>query len=118
MRITKPTALFLLVMLAVAAGERPSRLSRWSRIALAAATAGDVATSYGKPEGNPLLRGPGGQFGARGVSIKLGIIGTALVVEKIIERRHPDAARPLAIVNAATAVGVAAIAVRNGRISR
>jgi hypothetical protein len=118
MRISKPTALFLTLMLAITAGERPSRLTRWSRIALAAATAGDVATSYGKPEANPLLRGPGGNFGARGVSIKLGIVGAAFLVERVIVRRHPEIATPIAITNLAGAAMIGGVAARNARIPR
>lgn len=50
-----------------------------SLFAMAAASAMDAATSWGKPEGNSLLASTDGTFGAKGMSIKVGVAaGTVL----------------------------------------
>ena len=54
---------------------------------LVAASALDVHSSWGKPEGNPLLRGSGGRFDGKSLSIKLGISAGIFGGEYILTRR-------------------------------
>jgi hypothetical protein len=54
---------------------------------LVAASALDAHSSWGKPEANPLLRGSGGRFDGKSLSIKLGISAGILGGEYIMARR-------------------------------
>jgi len=54
---------------------------------LVAASALDAHSSWGKPEGNALLRGSGGRFDGKSLSIKLGISAGIVGGEYIVARR-------------------------------
>jgi hypothetical protein len=54
---------------------------------LVAASALDAHSSWGKAEGNALLRGSGGRFDGKSLSIKLGISAGILGGEYIMARR-------------------------------
>ena len=83
--------------------------------ALAAANVADARTSWNKSEGNSILAGSNGSFGARGVAIKGGVNGLWVVGQVIVLRRNPRY-RTLAIVNFAAASIFATLAYRNHEI--
>ena len=106
-------ALWLVVALATAdAGERMKTLARWSRIALVAASAADVASSYGHQELNPFLRSRDGRFGVRGVSIKLGVLGAWMLIQRRIGHEEPT----VVWSNFAASAVLGAVAARNWRV--
>ena len=94
------------------------RLFKASLGILAAGTAADAATSWGKMEGTPWLRDARGRFGARGLAIKGGIAGGVALGTWLIHRRHPGADRPLAVVNFAVGGSALALAVHNHGVRR
>jgi len=54
-----------------------------SQVALAGASAADLASSWGGQEANPLLRGTDGRFGTRGAAVKFGIVGGIIALERL-----------------------------------
>ncbi len=116
----KTLAIALLVCaLGRSAGPESSGRSRrtfwWSSVAvLVAASASDARTSWGQTELNPLLRGPDGRFGARGVEIKAALLGGTLVFQRLL-LRHRRIEVPLGIANLGVAGWTAAAAVHNVR---
>lgn len=87
----------------------------WKRslIAVAASQALDAASSYGMRELNPLLASPEERFGARAISIKLGATATIVVVESLIVKKYPGAARLLSRLNWSSAALTAGFAAHN-----
>ncbi len=86
---------------------------RWLRLSQAVLLVGngmDAASSWKKPELNPLL---GPQFGARGVSIKFSISLGAIFGQNRIIRRQPEMERPFTWANFAAGAGFAGVAIRN-----
>jgi len=81
--------------------------------ALAAASALDMHSSWGKREFNPLLRGLGGRFDTRGVAIKSSLVGTACGFEWLLLRKEPRLGNTLAGANLGLAAWMGGIAVRN-----
>ena len=75
-----------------------SRLWVVSCLALIAATSFDSASSWGKYEGNPLLRSSDGRFGAKGLMIKSAIGGGSLVPQ-ILFHKHRKMERVFTIAN-------------------
>jgi hypothetical protein len=102
--------------------EAPRKESRWkkawawSAAALMAATAADAATSMGGYELNPLLRGPGGQFGTRGMAIKLGVACAVIGAQYFLLKKKPEQAPYAFAANAAAAGLLSGVAVRNARL--
>ena len=93
--------------------------SLWaSQAALVAASVADAHSSFGGRELNPLLRGPEGEFGARGAAIKGAAVAVLLVTEYLVSRKHPRARRVLNRLNWIMAGGTAAIAARNYYVTR
>lgn len=89
-------------------------LPAWlSYVALAGATAADAASSWGKPETNGLLSGPGGRFGGRGLAIKGGLIGATITIELGAARHNRRARRAAELANYAAAAATTAAAVHN-----
>lgn len=84
-----------------------------SQVALAGASAADIASSWGKWEANPVLGH--GAFQGRQVAIKAGIIGGTLVFETILARKHPRYAKVFRWVNVGAAAGTGAVAIVNWR---
>lgn len=74
------------------------------------ATSLDAASSWGRPELHPLLRNSRGEFGARGLSIKLAIFGgVELAKWTMLRRGHRGVAmRSMSLAPAAAFGGVAA----------
>jgi hypothetical protein len=95
---------------------RPGR-NLWiaSVAALTAATVADGVTSWNKREGNRMLAGSGGTFGAKGVAIKGGV-NALWIVGQVVALRRNASHRTLALVNIAGASVLGAIAYRNSGI--
>ncbi|HXE15365.1 MAG TPA: hypothetical protein VN633_24785 [Bryobacteraceae bacterium] len=83
-----------------------------STVALLAATSLDAASSWGKYEGNPLLRSSNGTFGAQGVSLKFAIAG-AMLAPQLLFRKNRRATKFFTITNFAQAGMFTGIAVHN-----
>jgi hypothetical protein len=96
---------------------RPGR-AVWiaSIAALAAANVADAHTSWNKSEGNGILAGSNGSFGAKGAAIKGGVNGL-WVVGQVIWLRKNSRYHTLAFVNFAAASLFGALAYRNQGIS-
>jgi hypothetical protein len=74
-------------------------LYRWSVAILAASSAADVASSWRRPEANSVLAGPGSTFGVGSLAIKLGLVGSSFLLERLILRHRPDLYRRVACLN-------------------
>ena len=92
---------------------RPSRLWRWSVAALAAGSATDAWSSFGRHEANPLLQDPRGQFSGRAIGIKAAIAGSGVTVQWLAFRKRPQMARAAAFTNFGMAGLFTGVAVRN-----
>ena len=97
-------------------GARSSKLWRISVAALAAGSSMDGWSSYGRPEGNALLQGPGGRFSARAIGFKAAIAGGAVAAQWMLLRKRPETAKMAAITNFGMAAVFAGVAVRNERL--
>ncbi len=98
--------------------EKAQKRWMWSAVALTAASFVDVSSSWGKIEANPLLRSSNGTFGAKGMGIKMGMMGGILLGQHFIAKKNPTLANALTVANygmTAVKVGVAA---RNFGISK
>jgi hypothetical protein len=99
-------ALLLLTAVAAPAGDAPPRKMKFwkaSALALAGALAADTASSWGRVELNPLVRGGAGRFDARSFGIKAGIAGGGLALQYLLLKRAPQAERAAACSNFAAA---------------
>jgi len=102
---------FLTATISLAADLKHSKFARvlWrvSEVVLVAATTADAASSWGRPEINPVL---GHQFGARGIAVKAGLMGGVLALQEFSVRRgmNPKAAAALNFAGAGV-FGYAAI---------
>jgi hypothetical protein len=68
-------------------------------------------------EANPLVLGlQDGHFGARAVAVNGSIVAASALVQKLVARRHPGAAKWFAVLNYANAGVHAGAAVRNLRM--
>jgi hypothetical protein len=83
--------------------------------ALGIANIADARSSWSKDEGNQVLAGAGGTFGAKGAAIKGGI-NAAWIVGQMFALRKNHAYRTVAIVNFAAASIFGALAYRNRSI--
>lgn len=97
---------------------RNKAMYRWSVGALIGANAADIASSWGKREGNPALRNSDGRFGWSGVAIKSGITGGVLLAEWWILRRHRTQHKALAWTNYSLAGAIGAVSIRNFGVRR
>lgn len=94
------------------------RAAVWWGVSIAAvltASAMDAATSVGKQESNPLLRGSQGAFGTRGVALKGALVALSLVPQFLL-RKHHEYRRTFTVVNFAEAGILTGIAVHNSRV--
>lgn len=87
-----------------------------SLCAVAAASAFDAASSWGKLEGNPILASHDGTFGGRGVSLKAGLVGV-LVVRQFTMRHNTAWRSRFTIANFGAAAMYAGVAARNTQIA-
>ena len=60
------------------------KLLRISMGFLAAATVPDAATSWNRAEMNPVLQGPNGRFGAKGMSLKFALAGSTIAAQWLV----------------------------------
>lgn len=90
------------------------KFDKWRRtynlsvIALGAATAADMASSFkfsrdGQREGNAFLASSNGAYGMKGAAIEAGVIGASLLAQHYFVKRHPRLRIPFAISNYALA---------------
>ena len=87
-------------------------LYRWSVVAVVAANALDVASSWQQMEANPVL-GANSRFGARAVAIKAGFAGGSLLIEHWALRKNPKLYRKFAWLNFSVAGGLGVTASYN-----
>lgn len=107
---------FLAVLLltgTTAAAQQPGTLWKLSLIPVAATTAGDIWSSRGLRELNPVVGR--GDFGAIQIRNKLIGVGALVAVEALILHKWPRAARPLAYVNFGYSVTTGVVVVHNLR---
>jgi hypothetical protein len=114
--------LFLISLIppAASAAERPSRwraIWRVSQGLLVGADAADAASSWGKYEGNPLLRTTQ-RFSYGSLAIKLGALGGGLAAQHYILRKAPEQMPLLATANLAVAGILGLVAGRNTQVPR
>jgi hypothetical protein len=86
------------------------------KISLAPFAAGqtlDAASSYGRPELNPLIASSDGGFGTKAAIVKVGVSGALVGVEYLLVRKYPRSARVLAKLNWSGAVLSTSLAVHN-----
>ena len=86
---------------------------RWSVAILAASSAADVASSWHRPEANPVVAGSGSTFGAESVAIKLGLVGSSFLLERLVLRHRPDLYRHVAWLNFGVAGALGAVVQHN-----
>ncbi|HEY7387951.1 MAG TPA: hypothetical protein VH640_05550 [Bryobacteraceae bacterium] len=89
-----------------------NRLWIASMVAMAAASAMDAGTSWGKLESNSLLASPDGRFGVRGAGIKVGI-AAGVIIPQILLRRHKDLRMAFSVGNFAQTAVFGGIAIHN-----
>lgn len=112
---TTPSAVLPSPSIATVPEDRDKAANRvWlaSAFAFGAASAFDVASSWGKREENPLLASSNGEFGAKGLAIKAAITG-ALIVPQIWLRKRKEFRTKLTIVNFANAALFTGVAIHN-----
>jgi hypothetical protein len=90
----------------------------WSVAALAAGQAADTASSFhnGGTETNPILGR--GAFGTRQATIKFGLAGAGLVLQRFTLHRYPQTTRTWTLFNFGVAGLTSATAVHNWRTAR
>ena len=113
-------AAFLMVSAAfgadAATGTRLAKKRWWVSVAaVAAASALDIHSSWGRRELNPMLRGPHGRFGARGVAVKSSLVGASCGLQWFVLERKPRMSGALSGANAGLAAWTAGVAARNWR---
>jgi len=88
-------------------------LYRWSVAALLAGNVADIASSWHRPEANPLLATPGAKFDVGSVALKSGFIGASLVIEYWALRHNRHLYKGLAWMNYAVAGGLGVVVEHN-----
>lgn len=96
--------------------EKAQRRWMWSAVALTAASFVDVSSSWGKLESNGMLRSSNGTFGAKGLGVKMGMVGGILVGQHFMAKKNPAMANAFSIANFGMAGVKVAVAARNYRI--
>ena len=92
-----------------------NRLWITSIFAAIAGTSADAASSWGKYESNSLLASSNGGFGAKGVSIKAGVLA-AVIIPQICLRKHKELKTVFATGNFAEAAIFTGAAIHNIRL--
>jgi hypothetical protein len=108
-----------LIVVCCAFGQENRKLDNrlyWGSVAfVVGSVVADGASSYGGYEANPLVRSSDGRLGMRGIAIGAGVMGVALLVQRLCGKRHR---RILTKVNFAVGGFRTAVAVRNIRLRR
>ena len=94
------------------------KLWKWSVAALATGSAVDAWSSWGRQEANPILRGPGGRFSARGIGLKAAIAGGAVATQWALQRKNGEGAKGMAIANFGMAGTFTGAAIYNQKLKR
>lgn len=108
------------ILPAASAAERPSRwhtLWHVSQAMLVAGDAADAASSWGKVEGNPLVRS-GQRFSYGSLAIKMVALGGGLAAQRYVLHKAPDKAPLFAAANLATAGMLGIVADHNMHVPR
>lgn len=101
------------VRLAQIPDARPkANLYHWSLAALAAANVADVATTWGRPELNPILGGTA-RFGLVSLAAKSALCGGSFLLQRKLIHRNPGLRRTFTWVNFVMAGGLGGVAVHN-----
>ena len=83
---------------------------------LVAGTTMDLASSYGAPEANPLMRSADGRLGAKGAAFNAGFLASAIAV-RVFGKQLPRKWRRVATaINFSVGGCRAAVAARNWRL--
>jgi hypothetical protein len=88
-------------------------LYRSGQAALVLAHSLDIESSWGKHELNPLLQSSNQTFGARGASIKIGVVALGLVAGELIVHKHPKFEKYVGIADFAVAGAESAAVINN-----
>lgn len=88
--------------------DRWRKTYQWSVVAMGAATAADMASSFkfsrdGQREANSFLASGNGGYGTKGAAIEAGMVGASLLMQHYLVKRHPGLRVPLAVANYAVA---------------
>ncbi len=98
--------------------EKAQKRWMWSAIALTAASFADVHSSWGKMEANGILRSSDGTFGARGMGIKMGMVGGILLSQHLLVKKNPEMAKMLSVGNYGMTAVKLGVATRNYGIEK
>lgn len=107
--------LLLLIGLSASAQESSNHALAWSMVAMSAASAADAYTSWHRPEANALLRNERGEFGAKGISVKVGTLAGIVMMEYRL-RKHREMRNAFVVGNCANAGVSTFAAVHNWRL--
>ena len=128
LRVTEHTMKLLIGLIAgtclLNAAESNSRpkwrtiLYRTSIVALGAANAIDIGSSWGGREMTPFLKSNDGRFGARGTGIKIGMFTGIAVTEMWAAKKHREADLLATPLNLAMAAAMTKISMNNIAIKR
>lgn len=110
-RICTIASVFIILSREGECAERPDASFRASQLTYVAAHALDTASSWGRPELNPLL--PRGNFGPTHLGLKAAYAAGFLAFEEVMVRRHPRQRRLWKGINYAAAVVFCTVAARN-----
>ena len=88
-------------------------LYRCSVASLIMANAADTISSWNYPEANPTLANPGSRFGPGSFALKLGFLGTSLLIEHWATRHNQRFYRTLTWVNFAISGSLVGMSVHN-----
>jgi hypothetical protein len=95
-----------------------SKRSRWWKASvalLAASSAVDAHSSWGRMEANPVLRNGSGRFGMQGVAIKAMVLGGVVGAQYLLLRKGPQAERFGTVTNVVFSGVLVGAAVSNHR---
>ncbi len=95
------------------ANKYPKKIWWVTVAAVVGATLLDARSSWGKPELNPLLRGPNARFGGTGLAVKIGAVGGSCTLQWLALRKHPELASRFSGINGGLTSLFAGVAWRN-----
>jgi len=95
------------------AAEKWKKIWHYSVVVLTASNIGDMSSSWGELESNPLLKNQNGRFGARGITIKCSLIGSLIITELYLQKKKPKVLKECSILNFTTAGVLTVVSIRN-----
>jgi hypothetical protein len=93
-------------------GQRSAMVWKISIATVVGASVWDAASSYGKREGNPLLRSADGTFGGKGIAMKAGLTG-ALLIPQYMFRNQKNLRKIFTVMNFVNTGALTAVAAHN-----